>query len=98
VSARRPPRARVWLLALALACLLVDQGSVPHLHDDDEPGVYNAEHDLVTLNAFATAVAVPDGAPAVVIAAAAAPLGLPAAPAPRAHVRRHADFRAPPSA
>jgi hypothetical protein len=37
------------VVALAIIAMVLAAGSVPHVHDDPEAGVYNQEHDLTLL-------------------------------------------------
>jgi hypothetical protein len=83
------------LFVLALAALVAEGASLPHVHDD--PGWHDQEHDLAYLVALAAA-----GVPAAVTAAPR-PLGsargvrLPAGPRSRTAPWRHRASRAPPA-
>jgi len=84
------------VIALALAALVADAGSVPHAHLGGEPGLYNQEHDLSALAAFGAGGPLPGAAAlpaALVVVAALVPAVSLATSAPR----RPADSRAPPA-
>jgi hypothetical protein len=91
----RACRGTALLFALALAALLFEGGTLPHVHD--EPGWHNHEHDLGYLVVLAAA-----GVPAAI---AAAPVYLDVrrdAPRPvtrrtRVAIWRHRAPRAPPT-
>jgi hypothetical protein len=51
----------VALLVLACAGMVVQAGSLPHLHRGYEPGIYNEEHDLTLLAALAALALLSDG-------------------------------------
>jgi hypothetical protein len=88
----------VMLLVLACAGMLAQAGSVPHLHDAHEPGIYNEEHDLSLLAALAAQALLSVGATAPsldVVAGTPVPL-VPESPAIR--VVRSGASRAPPTA
>ncbi|MBI4592925.1 MAG: hypothetical protein HY728_01800 [Candidatus Rokubacteria bacterium] len=84
------------LSALALMALLLDAGSVPHVHAGDESGLYSQECGLSYLATFRGSALLPEsvspGPLAVIVVAAVASSPSHPALAPR----RHADSRAPP--
>jgi hypothetical protein len=95
---RRPPRhlPAVLLFALAVAGLLLQTGSVPHLHLEPGVGLYNHEHDLGSLAAYGTGV-VSDGPSATPLGVAVLlSIGI-GVTRPASTPRRHADVRAPPA-
>ena len=67
MSRSRPRLVVVAVALLAVAGLLLQNGSVPHLHDDHEPGLYNQEHDLALLASLATQAQPCEAAPAATI-------------------------------
>jgi hypothetical protein len=65
---RRPSRPRrptiaLAVFALAVGALLLQDGSLPHLHD--RPGVFNHDHDLSLLATRGGGAPLPDGAPPI---------------------------------
>jgi hypothetical protein len=86
------------LLVLSCAGMVAQAGSVPHVHQAYDPGLYNAEHDLTLLAAMAASALLSDGAPVRgpdAVVGAMPPL-VPERPAIRsAHA---SDSRAPPTA
>lgn len=90
--------ALVLLALLAVAGLLVQNGSVPHRHDDHEAGLYNQEHDLALLASLAAQATPVDATPALAVDGVSAPVApfVPARP-PLRHARG-GSARAPPSA
>jgi hypothetical protein len=91
----RPYLPRLGLL-LALLALLLQGGSVPHLHLAAEPGLFNHDHDLSALAAAAGALLTlsPDPTPTfITLAPSSTSVPVLASLASR----RHADPRAPPS-
>ena len=96
---RLAPRLLIGLLALVAASGMVLQGgSVPHLHDDHEAGLYNQEHDLTLLAGLAGHALAPDAAPALTIEAVSAALAVIAPARPTLRIAGSSDSRAPPSA
>jgi hypothetical protein len=51
------------LLVLACAGMVVQAGSLPHVHKAHDPGIYNEEHDLTLLAALAAHGLLSDAAP-----------------------------------
>lgn len=91
--ARVPPLA---LFALAVVAFVVSDGSLPHVHGLDHPGLHNQEHDLGYLATFSSAGPLPD-APALAPFSYAVLLdGALFTRQPSIEAKRHADFRAPP--
>lgn len=88
-------RGAALLFAFALAALMLESASLPHVHD--QPGWHNQEHDLLYLATLAAA-----GVPAAV-ATAPVPLavergsGPSVRPRARAVAWRHRAPRAPPA-
>jgi hypothetical protein len=95
---RPAPRLLLTLLALLAATGMVLQaGSVPHLHDDHGAAFYNQEHDLTLLAGLAGHATTPDLAPSLTIDAVFTPL-VPITPArPTLRAVGAGDSRAPPS-
>jgi len=90
--------AIVTLLVLACAGMLAQTGSVPHLHQAHEPGIYNEEHDLTLLAALAAQALLVDGTP---VPAARTVVGAPptvVVERPAIRCPHAADSRAPPTA
>jgi hypothetical protein len=83
----------VAVLVLALAALLLRDGSVPHQHLGASPGLYNHDHDLSTLATVSGGLVPdrPEPQPAIV---ALATIAVPAIAVRTAEPRRHADPRA----
>lgn len=82
------------VVAVLLATLLLQGGTLPHSHDG--VGLYNQEHDLTTLAAFGGGAPLPAVAPVMAIAVVLAQVIAPVAWRPVGACLRHADFRAPP--
>lgn len=96
---RLAPQLLIGLLALVAASGMVLQGgTVPHLHDDHEAGLYNQEHDLTLLAGLAGHAVAPDAAPTPAIDAVSAPIRTTAPPRPPLRIAGSSDSRAPPSA
>lgn len=85
------------LAILALAALLLQDGSLPHQHVSADPGLFNRDHDLTTLATVGAGILsdTPDTTPCVVLQVFAT--GVVTA-RPAWAPRRHADSRAPPHA
>jgi hypothetical protein len=88
---------RLALLVLAILAMLLQAGSVPHLHGGKGPGLYNAEHDLSLLAALA-AHGLPGDPPRLVVEAVSAAVPPLAPSLLAARLCRAADSRAPPRA
>jgi hypothetical protein len=82
---------------LALLALVVQGGTVPHLHDAPGVGLYNHDHDLTALATSSGAAPIPD-APGVPLALVLVAALLLIAPRPLKAPRSVADSRAPPVA
>jgi hypothetical protein len=84
------------LAALALAGLLLKDGSLPHLHVDEGPGFFNHDHDLVLLAGLAGGGTGPGALPALglIILILLRPAHL--APSPATVSCRRPDVRGPP--
>ena len=88
----------VALLLLAAAAMVLQLGSVQHLHAAADPGLYNQEHDLTLLASLAGHVVEADVVPVLRLDAASTTPQL-FTPACRAiHVARAGGPRAPPAA
>ena len=90
--------ARIALLVVLAAGLVVSGGHVLHVHTASSPGLYNEQHVLeaaATLTAGAPVPATPAAFAAEAVVAAPTPAAPSIAPAPAV---RRADPRAPPSA
>lgn len=55
------------LLVLATAGMVLQAGSVPHVHAGSHAGIYNQEHDLTLLASLAGHVVLADAAPALTL-------------------------------
>lgn len=86
------------LVLLAAAALVLQGGSVPHLHEDDEAGIYNQEHDLTLLAGLAGHGLPADPAPSVTIDAVSATVPPSVPERPTLPCARSSDSRAPPAA
>jgi hypothetical protein len=84
------------LLLLAASGMVLQAGSVPHLHAGSEPGVYNEEHDLTLMAGLAGHVLVADSAPAVTLEPVVALLPPAVAGHPASRIALAGDSRAPP--
>jgi hypothetical protein len=85
------------LLLLAAAAMVLQLGSVAHLHFARDSGVYNQEHDLTLLAGLAGHVIQVDGAPAITFDAVSTAL-IPFTPErPALRLARSGDSRAPPA-
>ena len=88
----------VVLALLAATAIVLQAGSVPHLHASEHPGLYNQEHDLTFLAGLAA-----QGLPADIVPALTADVASSAVP-PLASERRvvclprSGHSRAPPTA
>jgi hypothetical protein len=97
---RRPaPRLLLALLALlAAAGMVLQAGSLQHLHDNRAAGFYNQEHDLTLLASLAGQATAPDLAPSITIDAVSTPVVTTAPARPNLRAAGSGDSRAPPSA
>lgn len=87
-------RSAMLLVGFAMAALVLEGASLPHLHD--EPGWHNQEHDLGLFVALAAAG--PATAPSTpVLLVPSGRVSLPAIPPPLARPWRHQAPRAPPT-
>ncbi len=96
IGRRVTSRAAHVLVLLAVVALLVADGSLAHVHETGEPGIYNHDHDLTAFATFGSGGGLVADAPVVAFAAiliALVAFGT-ARPAPAPH--RHADPRGPP--
>ena len=90
--------ALVTMLLLAASGMVLQTGSVPHLHADGQTALYNEEHDLTLLAGLAGHVIQVDAIPVLAIDAVSAALP-PFTPERLAiHFVRSGDSRAPPAA
>jgi hypothetical protein len=86
------------LLLVAAMAMVVQAGSLPHLHAGGGAGLYNAEHDLTLLATLAGYGLPTDGTPTLALDAVATSV-LPFVPErPAARLAHSGDSRAPPSA
>ena len=84
------------VLVLATAGMVLQTGSIPHVHAAMQIGLYNAEHDLSLLAGLAAHVIATDAAPTLTFDAVSTKL-LPLVPAhPPLRVAYAGDSRAPP--
>ena len=86
------------LVLIAAAAMVLQGGSLPHLHQADSAGLYNQEHDLSLLAGLAGHGVTIDATPALAmepVSAAVVPL---VAQRPAARLARSGDSRAPPAA
>jgi hypothetical protein len=84
------------LLVLATAGMVMQTGSVPHVHAAPQTGLYNQEHDLTLLAGLAAHVVPVDAAPAPTLDAVSTQL-VPLEPErPPVRVALSGDSRAPP--
>lgn len=84
------------VFALSVGALLLQGGSLPHLHD--RPGVYNHDHDLTLLATLGGGAPLPDGAPPISFLPAIAAEPGPVLARPAASPLRYSAPRAPPLA
>jgi len=96
----RVPSPMLLLALLAAAAMLLQAGSVPHVHEDHdhEAGLFNQEHDLTLLAALAAHALEVDAVPAPVVAAVSAPVVPFVRAAPALRLTRAGESRAPPGA
>ena len=84
------------LLFLAAAGMVLQAGSVAHVHADAAPGIYNEEHDLTLMAGLSAQVILVDAAPAPALEAISALLAPYAVEHAASRVVFSADSRAPP--
>ena len=97
---KRPaaPLSFAVLILLAVAAMILQTGSVPHLHGGAQAGIYNQEHDLTLLAGLASHGLPADATPALsfdTVFMAMSPF-VPERPASR--LALSGDSRAPPAA
>lgn len=92
---RRAPLL-VGLFVLAVLAMLLQDGSIPHLHLASQPGLYNHDHDLGSLATVGSGL-VPDVPAAVLLVAAVLVVALARPAPPESAPIGHADSRAPPA-
>ena len=88
----------VALLLLAALGMVVQAGSVPHLHERNHAGLYNEEHDLTLLAGLAAQAIQVDAAPVITVDLALPSLTPDTPERPAAPAVRSGDSRAPPAA
>jgi hypothetical protein len=86
------------VFALAAGALLLQNGSLAHVHSAAKPGFYNHDHDLTLLATFGGGAPVPDGAPLVSWLPDVAAASVPDLSHPAASPLRYSASRAPPLA
>jgi hypothetical protein len=86
---------KVALLLLALLAMLVQTGSLQHLHAGKGTGFYNADHDL-TLLAGLAAHGLPGNPPQLVVEPVSVPLTAVVLTQHPARLAQAAESRAPP--
>ena len=84
------------LVILAVTGMVVQAGSLPHVHEGDGAGFYNEEHDLTLLAGLAGQVIPVDAAPTIVLAAISVLLLLFVPERPGLHAAHSGVSRAPP--
>jgi hypothetical protein len=84
------------LLVLAATGMVLQAGSVPHLHAGTEPGIYNEEHDLTLLAGLASHVVLADVSLTITVDAVSSPLSSFVPERPVLHGGHSGDSRAPP--
>ena len=88
----------VALLLLAALGLVLQAGSVPHLHARADVGLYNEEHDLTLLAGLAAQAIEGDATPVITVDLAPPSLTPDTPERPTAPTVRSGDSRAPPAA
>ncbi len=96
VLRRVAPLGLAVLFALAVLGLLVEAGSVPHVHVADGPAVFNLDHDLSYLATLGGATPPPEG-PAPIPLAATSVVETPGPQATSRPPGGHVLPRAPPA-
>jgi len=89
-------RALFALALLAALTMVVQTGSVPHLHHSDTGGLFNQEHDLTLLATVGTVASDVPVVPAVIVVLVATAVASLARSRPATTFLRAADPRAPP--
>ena len=84
------------LLVFAAAGMVVQGGSVPHVHALGQPGLYNEEHDLTLLAGMAGKIVAVDAASTVAFDTITTAVTLSLAERPVLRLARSGDSRAPP--
>ena len=90
--------ALVTMLLLATTGMVLQAGSVPHLHANGQTGLYNEEHDLTLLAGLAGHVIQVDAVPVLTIDAVSTALPLFTPERLAMSLTRSGDSRAPPAA
>lgn len=89
--------AALIVVSFALMALVVNAGTVPHVHASLTPGVFNEDHDLSSLATLGSGSGLVPQTPSIVPFDTASPLVAgPPAREPVDRARRSADSRAPP--
>lgn len=86
------------LLLLAAVGMVLQAGTVPHLHVGDGAGLFNEEHDLTLRAGLAGHVIQVDAVPAVAVDAVSTALPPSTPERPEIRLARSGDSRAPPAA
>jgi hypothetical protein len=84
------------LAILAVTGMLLQAGSLPHVHEGDEAGFFNEEHDLTLLAGLAAHVIPVDAAPTIALATISALLVLFIPERPGRRLANEGVSRAPP--
>jgi hypothetical protein len=84
------------LVILAVTGMVLQAGSLPHVHEGDGAGFYNEEHDLTLLAGLAGQVIPVDAVPTIALAAISALLLLFVPERPGLHTAHSGVCRAPP--
>jgi len=84
------------LLLLAAAGMVLQAGSVSHVHAGSTAGLYNEEHDLTLMAGLAGHVVLADTTPALALDTVAALLPPAAVEHPATRIALAGDSRAPP--
>jgi hypothetical protein len=87
----------VALLLMAVVSLVLQGGSLPHVHAATQAGLFNEEHDLTLLAGLATHVVLGDATPPLTLDAASSDIAPSVPERPALRLARSADSRAPPS-
>lgn len=90
--------AIVVLVLLATTAMVLQAGSVPHLHAGGGAGFYNQEHDLTLLAGLAGHGLPAEPTPSFTIDAASASVAPSVPERPAVRLARSGDSRAPPAA
>jgi hypothetical protein len=91
-------RAIVALFLLASVAVMLQGGSVPHVHQGREAAFFNAEHDLTLLAGLAAHALPADTPPLLSLGRASAPLPDFSPPPPPLRLAQSGESRAPPAA